>query len=189
MKAGLGVALVLLSVSPAFAREPFMPAVIHWGASTMQMQEALKGKCEKMVTRPIDPPFLDNTKKQMQIDCEGFMFRGKPRHAEFVIGDDQLKMVWIMTGPDEDAVLRGAMVAEYGLPDRVNSKYDAFVARRRKHVFGVYRGSPRGGGSRFRLLLCHRRAHGRRRRAGGQARRDREALAPQTFQHPAQPCR
>jgi hypothetical protein len=130
MKAGLGVALVLLSASPAFAREPFMPDVIHWGASIVEMQEALKGKCEKMVTRPIDPPFLDNTREQMQIDCEGFVFRGKPRHAEFVIGDDQLKMVWIMTGPDEDAVLRGAMVAEYGLPDRVNSKYDAFTAHR-----------------------------------------------------------
>ena len=130
MKLGPGVALSVLFAIPAFAGAPFMPDVIHWGVPTAQMQAALNGRCEKMVTRPIDPPFLDNTRKQMQIDCEGFVFRGKPRHAEFVIGDDQLKMVWIMTGADEDAALRDAMVAEYGPPDRRNKNYDAFVAHR-----------------------------------------------------------
>ena len=83
-----------------------------------------------MVTRPVDPPFLDNTRKQMQIDCESFLFQGKPRHAEFVIGDDQLKMVWIMTGADEDGALLAAMTAEYGAPDHRNRKYDAFAAHR-----------------------------------------------------------
>src|ERR1700749_4870387 len=123
----LVLTIVLLGATPALA-DGFMPDVIRWGASTAQMQTAVAGKCTPMVTRPIDPPFLDNTKKQMQIDCENFLFQGKPRHAEFVIGDDQLKMVWIMTGADEDAALRNAMTAEYGLPDHRNRKYDAFVS-------------------------------------------------------------
>jgi len=66
----------------------------------------------------------------MQIDCDHFQFQGKPRHAEFVIGDDRLKMVWIMTGPDEDDALRAAMIAAYGQPDHRNRRYDAFVAHR-----------------------------------------------------------
>jgi hypothetical protein len=128
---GLAVLAFALTMSlPVLARGGFLPAVVHWGASTADMQAALAGKCTQMVTRPIEPPFLDNTKKQMQIDCEGFAFRGKPRHAEFVIGDNQLKMVWIMTGADEDAALRDAMIAEYGLPDHRNKRYDAFVAHR-----------------------------------------------------------
>jgi hypothetical protein len=136
-------------VTPALAGEAFMPDVIHWGVSTVQMQSVLNGKCAKLMTRPIDPPFLDNAKKQMQIDCEGFVFRGQPRHAEFVIGDDQLKMVWIMTGADEDAALRDAMVTEYGLPDHVNKTYDAFVAhraalRRDKHEVLFYTANAAG---------------------------------------------
>lgn len=130
MKFGHSLLLVVLLTTTAFAGQPFMPDVIHWGATTAQMQAALAGKCKEMVTRPVDPPFLDSTKKQMQIDCEGFVFEGKPRHAEFVIGDDQLKMVWIMTGADEDAALRAKMIAEYGAPDHRNKIYDAFVAHR-----------------------------------------------------------
>ncbi|HSM94721.1 MAG TPA: hypothetical protein VLT91_01665 [Rhizomicrobium sp.] len=130
MKFAHGMMLIALLPGAAFAREPFMPDVIHWGATTEQMETVLAGKCKKMVTRPIDPPFLDNTRKQTQIDCEGFVFRGKPRHAEFVIGDEQLKLVWIMTGADEDAALRDAMVGEYGPPDHRNKVYDAFVAHR-----------------------------------------------------------
>jgi len=124
-----GFALAISCCAPALA-EPFMPGVIRWGASTAEMQAALTGKCERMAVRKIDPPFLDNTKAQTQIDCEGFVFRGKPRHSEFVIGDEQLKLVWIMTAPGEDADLRGAMTAEYGPPDHRNKTYDAFVAHR-----------------------------------------------------------
>jgi hypothetical protein len=125
----VGFALATLVSAPGSA-DPFMPEVIHWGASTAEMQAFLAGKCEQMVVRKVDPPFLDNTKKQTQIDCEGFVFLGKPRHSEFVIGDERLKMVWIMTAPDEDAELRGAMIAEYGQPDHRNKTYDAFVAHR-----------------------------------------------------------
>ena len=122
--------LAVFAATYALAAEPFMPGVIHWGASTAEMQRVLAGKCSPMNTRPIVPPFLDNTKVQMQIDCEKFRFFGKPRHAEFVIGDDRLKMVWIMTGADEDNALRAAMIAEYGPPDHRNRRYDAFVAHR-----------------------------------------------------------
>ena len=124
-----GFALATLVSAPVSAG-PFMPDVIRWGASTAEMQSALTGKCERMAVRKVDPPFLDNVRAQTQIDCEGFAFRGKPRHSEFVIGDEQLKLVWIMTAPDEDADLRGAMIAEYGLPDHRNKTYDAFVAHR-----------------------------------------------------------
>jgi hypothetical protein len=120
----------MFAASSAFAAEPFMPGVIHWGASTASVQTALAGKCAPMNTRVIVPPFLDHAGVQMQVDCENFQFRGKPRHAEFVIGDDRLKMVWIMTGAEEDNSLRAAMVAEYGPADRRNKRYDAFVAHR-----------------------------------------------------------
>src|ERR1700743_1936979 len=86
------------------------PDSIRFGATVKQMETAVQGLCSRMETRRIDPPFLDGVKdRQMQIDCEGFVFRDKPRHAEFVFGDDDLKMVWVMTDPEERAALEGAM--------------------------------------------------------------------------------
>jgi hypothetical protein len=58
------------------------------------------------------------------------MFRGKPRHAEFVFGDDDLKMVWVMTDQEERVVLEEAMRSAYGPPDHINGKYVGFTSWR-----------------------------------------------------------
>jgi tetratricopeptide (TPR) repeat protein len=104
-----------------------IPAAIRWGASIAQMQKALTGKCSSANTRRIDPPFLDNVHdKQMQIDCEGFSFAGAPRHAEFVFGDDALKMVWVMTTEAEQNQLLNALGARFGSSTNRNVNYVAF---------------------------------------------------------------
>jgi hypothetical protein len=59
----------------------------------------------------------------MQIDCEGFVFQGAPRHAGFVFRDDALVMTWIMTTPDEDASLERVMTNAYGAPTLCNGTY------------------------------------------------------------------
>ena len=107
------------------------PDSIRFGATVKQMKTALQHLCSRMETRRIDPPFLDGVKhRQMQIDCEGFVFRDKPRHAEFVFGDDDLKMVWVMTDPQERAALEGAMRSAYGPPNHTNEKYVGFTSAR-----------------------------------------------------------
>jgi len=127
----IAVLTVVACLAAAAAAPPFQPSEVRFGATTSQIAASLAGKCTPMTTRRIDPPFLPRIRdKQLQIDCEGFMFFGKPRHAEFVIGDDRLQMVWIMTGADEDAALLQAMTAAYGAPDRRNKTYDAFTAQR-----------------------------------------------------------
>jgi hypothetical protein len=89
--AGALGALLLTGAAPeGFSR----PAAVRWGASLDETRAALAGECRVMTVRRIDPPFLDVVRdRQMQIDCEGLVFRGRPRHAEFVIGDDRLGMV------------------------------------------------------------------------------------------------
>jgi hypothetical protein len=90
------------------------PDSIRFGSTVKQMETVLKSLCSTMKTRRIDPPFLDGIKdRQMQIDCEGFVFRNKPRHTEFVFGDDDLKMVWVMTDPKERVALEAAMRSAY----------------------------------------------------------------------------
>jgi hypothetical protein len=122
------VPLFLISTGCVAAEAPFeRPPVIRYGASIPDLQKALAGQCTTMTTRRIEPPFLPNIKdKQMQIDCEGFVFRGAPRHVEFVMGDNALKMVWLMvTAPEMDS-LRAAMQARYGAPTHSNANYVAF---------------------------------------------------------------
>ena len=124
------LACLLLTAGAAAAADPFgRPGVVRWGASVAATQTALRGRCASMVTRRVEPPFLDVIKdRQMQIDCEGFVFRGKPRHAEFVFGDDRLGMVWIMTEAAEAPDILADMTKAFGPPDHRNRRYEAFTA-------------------------------------------------------------
>lgn len=128
MRAAIAL-LALAWAGAAQAAPAFRPPEVVWGASLEQTKAALAGKCGAMTVRRIDPPFLDVIRdRQMQIDCEGFAFQGRPRHAEFVIGDDRLGMVWVMTTDEEAPGLLAAMTEAYGAPDRDNARYHAFTA-------------------------------------------------------------
>jgi hypothetical protein len=123
---------VCIFLTIAHANDTFTkPDVIRFGATVKQLETALGSLCKPAKTRRIDPPFLDGVKdRQMQIDCEGFMFHGKPRHAEFVFGDDRLKMVWIMTDIGERIELENDMRAAYGAPNYINQEYLGFTVAR-----------------------------------------------------------
>lgn len=119
---------ILAAVTAPALAEPFeRPDVIRWGASTAELQRALIPQCPKINTRRIDPPFLpDVTTQQLQIDCDGFLFRGRGRHVEFVIRDDQLVMVWLMVEAAEAPGIIQDMEAALGRPTGDNEKYIAF---------------------------------------------------------------
>jgi hypothetical protein len=127
------MALVLVMCTSAWnERDPFRPEIIQFGTGTAELESVLKPLCKKgQRTRPIDPPFLPNVKnQQLQIDCEGFEFMGAPRWAEFVIGDGELKMVWIMVEAHEQDSIATAMEEAYGPPSHRNENYIAFSQNR-----------------------------------------------------------
>ena len=127
----LGLLLVSMTGTVVMP-EPFeRPAVIRWGASTAELEQALAPQCAKLNTRKIDPPFLSGVQtEQRQVDCEGFQFRHRGRHVEFVIRDDRLVMVWLMVEPQEqDGIVRD-MRRAMGAPSRSNGKYIAFEGHR-----------------------------------------------------------
>lgn len=104
------------------------PDVIRYGATAAETRAALQGKCTSMVTRRIDPPFAPGVREeQLQIDCDGFVFFGAPRWAEFVIRDDSLEMVWIMVRDEDQDAIIAAMRAAYGPPSHQNADYIAFT--------------------------------------------------------------
>ncbi len=120
-----------MTATSAAAEAFSKPAVITFSASAAEMEAALQDKCTTRKTRKIDPPFLPDIKtEQLQIDCDGFEFFGAPRWAEFVIGDDSLEMVWILTDSEDEAALREAMTTAYGPATFVNDDIEAFPAHR-----------------------------------------------------------
>ena len=127
----LGLLLVSLTGTVVVA-EPFeRPGVIRWGASVAELERALAAQCQKLDTRRIDPPFLSGVKsEQLQIDCDGFQFRHRGRHVEFVIRDNRLVMVWLMVQPDEQESILRDMRKALGEPSRSNGKYIAFEGHR-----------------------------------------------------------
>lgn len=107
------------------------PEVIRFGATTAELQKSLIPHCPRMRTRKIDPPFLDNVKiEQLQIDCDGFQFRGRGRHVEFVIRDGRLVMVWLMVDEDESSAIIRDMIQAYDRPTGRNARYVAFEGSR-----------------------------------------------------------
>ena len=107
------------------------PSVVRYGSTTADMESALTSLCTKRITRQIVPPFLSGVKDiQLQVDCDGFPYLGKPRWAEFVIRDNSMDMVWIMTTKEEEPLIRDLMVAAFGPPTRQNEKYIAFEKAR-----------------------------------------------------------
>jgi hypothetical protein len=121
-------ALTLLVSTTALA-DDVMPSATHWGASISATKAALIGKCDTMKAHRADVT-LDGVTRQAQIDCEGFMYQGKARHAEFVLGDDQLEMVRITADASDEAALGSALKAEYGAPDHSDGVYDGFSSGR-----------------------------------------------------------
>ncbi|HEY2322632.1 MAG TPA: hypothetical protein VGJ82_07175 [Thermoanaerobaculia bacterium] len=106
------------------ARDALRPPVVRFGSSVAEMQKALAGSCAPMKTRVIDPPFLTDVKQQqLQIDCEGFQYLGKPRHAEFAFRDDQLELVWIMTTPEEADFIASLMRTAFRVEPNRNAQY------------------------------------------------------------------
>ncbi len=106
----------------------FTPSVLQYGASVAAMQGRLAPACPTMRTRRIDPPFLSSVKReQIQIDCDGFDFRGAQRHAEFVFRDGELVMAWVMLRPDEDGATEEAMTAAFGPPRERSARYLVFA--------------------------------------------------------------
>lgn len=113
--AGLAGAALL---AQAQAGEPASkPAIIDYSADIDSVEEKLEPLCDRLVRRPIRPPFLSTVEdSQEQLDCDGFAFAGKKRWAEFMFADGVLEGVWILTEAEDEERLVRDFISLYGEP-------------------------------------------------------------------------
>jgi len=87
-----------------------------FGDNTETIRNRLQAYCDELSERQL-PMLLSVTKEaQTQLECDGFLYRGRRRFVELMFSDDRLDIVHIMgTEPDHDE-LQEILQQAYGEP-------------------------------------------------------------------------
>lgn len=122
-------ALILLtSLSYTATGNPLKPGSIAFGTSPTEAEELLRGQCNTITRKAIDPPQLPGTRtSHEQIDCAGYWLGGKHRLAEFVFRDERLVMIWVLIEEPEVAGADMMMRQLFGKPSHENAAFTAFA--------------------------------------------------------------
>lgn len=120
---------------PSFAgpRKPYdtsarTPDFLAFGADMETLLARMKSACDRTSLQEIAPPWLPTKpRKQVQIDALGYVYAGFPRKIEAVFGDGELQLAWILTGKQEEARVRAALIATHGPPVHVGKNWEAFA--------------------------------------------------------------
>lgn len=133
MRSLLASALLLTAAcAPAQADPVTLPSQVTFGAGLADLEPVLANLCDSYEVRTLDPAELPIAQtSHVQVDCEGFDHAGQPRLAEFVLADDQLAFIWVLTESAEEAGHLAALGAAHGTPTHDTA---AFVAWADDHV-------------------------------------------------------
>ena len=96
------------------------PEVFVFGQSKEKIAQKIAPLCTSTTYLENEPIQLPTAKKmQSQLDCEGFMYAGKPRKVELVFADEILDMVWILTDEAEEQRFIARFKELYGEPTHI----------------------------------------------------------------------
>ncbi|WP_049723752.1 hypothetical protein [Gilvimarinus polysaccharolyticus] len=96
------------------------PEAFKLGENFEAIKKKALSECEKITQREIIPITAPLAKRsQMQIDCIGLLYAGKPRKVELVFQDDQLDLIWILIPIEEKDEVIESMSKLYGEPSMV----------------------------------------------------------------------
>jgi len=112
------------------------PDFLAFGGELETLQARMQSACARTWSEETRPPWLPTKpRKQVQIDSLGYVYAGFPRKIEAVFGDGRLQLAWILTGKQEEARVREALIARHGPPVHVGKNWEVFagwrVARRK----------------------------------------------------------
>ena len=96
------------------------PEVFIFGETIDNILQKIKPLCTSTEYRENEPIQLPTAQKmQSQLDCEGFMYAGKPRKVELIFADEILDMVWILTEESEEQQFIEKFKEMYGEPSHI----------------------------------------------------------------------
>jgi hypothetical protein len=112
---------ILLSLLPASlplgGLDIAKPGPFVSGSPVAEVRERLAPLCTSLQVRVVTPPVAPLARvSQHRIDCDGFLYSGRPRKVELVFQDNQLDLVWILFPAGEKEAFLQAFTARYGKP-------------------------------------------------------------------------
>ncbi|MCC3859936.1 hypothetical protein [Pseudemcibacter aquimaris] len=123
------VVLNLFGITYATAND-FKPSTIDFDQDLNASRLSLKQICESIDEREFNPPEIPGTKEShVQLDCQGFMFEGQKRLAEFVFRDGKLALVWVLLDESVMDDMEVKMIKLLGEPSHVSAEFTAFSAK------------------------------------------------------------
>jgi len=90
------------------------PPEARFGESLETLGPEIEAACGFSMTRELEPSLPTGNSTQTQIDCFGYEIAGFPRKIEFVFGDGNLELIWILTGEGDEVRLREELTGLYG---------------------------------------------------------------------------
>ena len=100
-----------------------VPDYIQIGGNFESMRKKLEAEAKFIMIDTLDG---SDPNAQFQINAYGVPYAGFPRKFEARFGDDQLNMIWILTGKGEEDRIRQKLIDAYGDPVYVSNDWEFF---------------------------------------------------------------
>lgn len=104
-----------------------LPAVLNFTATFNAQRDSLEDSCTPLLVESIEEVWLPNVPdEQLQANCFNLHFAGFDRKFEFVYGDGDLEVVWVLTAELEERRVRGLLQADWGPASISNEVWEVF---------------------------------------------------------------
>jgi len=122
------ISLILLAASSQASSSDLDHHIGDFADSIPTIRSNLEGKCDELSERelPILLTVVENN--QTQLECDGFVYRGKKRFVEIMFSDGHLDIIHIMRTESDHEELKGILKTEYGEPSFSSDQADYYRA-------------------------------------------------------------
>ncbi len=108
-----------------------MPRVADFTRPLSASTQLIEQSCAPLLINKQERVWLPNNPAvQVQADCFNYLFAGFPRKLELVYGDDELKVVWVLTAKPEEQRIRQLLIETWGEPTIENDIWEVYFEGR-----------------------------------------------------------
>jgi len=101
----------------------------EFGDSMETIRKNLEGRYSKLEERELQLILSTAKKKQTQLECYDFVYRGKKRFVELMFSDNKLEIIHIMKTEDDHDELKAILADKYGAPSFSSEVVDYYAAQ------------------------------------------------------------
>ena len=100
----------------------------EFGDSMETIRKNLEGRYSKLEERELRLILSTAKKKQTQLECYDFVYRGKKRFVELMFSDDKLEIIHIMKTEIDHDELKDILEKKYGKPSFTSNVVDYYAS-------------------------------------------------------------